>query len=274
MAASGPGGPRDILAGLAASDAPGLAETALILGELEGDGADIRARCLAELDHWAAEAARAAPADSLGRARHLAEVLVVGAGLHADCHDEDLELSLARVMLRRRGQPEALGVIWLEVARRAGWEADGLAFPAHFLVRLADGAGGRAIVDPFAGGRVLDPPDLRALLKAGTGMAAELEPGHFAALDNRAILVRMQNDRKMRLLRAGEIGRALAVVEAVLLFAPGEAGLWREAGLMHMRLDNLPAAVASLEQFVARTGNGGARRRTQQLLLEIRSRMT
>jgi hypothetical protein len=35
----------------------------------------------------------------------------------------------------------------------------------------------------------------------------------------------------------------------MLLFAPNEAGLWREAGVLHARLGNLRAAVAALERL-------------------------
>ena len=161
----------------------------------------------------------------------------------------------------------------LDVARAAGLTAEGLAFPVHFLLRIEDGAGRRLILDPSAGGKVVEPPDMRALLKIATGLGAELEPAHYAAMGNRDMVVRLQNETKLRLLRCGHIDRALGVVEATLLLAPDLALLWREAGLMHMRLDNPGGAVAALEQFMARTTNAQARARTQDLLAELRSRL-
>jgi regulator of sirC expression with transglutaminase-like and TPR domain len=180
--------------------------------------------------------------------------------------------NLMRVIDRRRGLPVTLGILYIHVARRLGWTMHGLAFPSHFLVRL-DGAPGRAILDPFHGGRVLDAVALRDLLKTVAGEAAELKPVHYRAVGNRDILLRLQNNIKLRLLRNGELRRALGVVEGTLLFAPSEALLWREAGMLHLRLDDIPAAIASLEQFVARTGNSGARHRTTALLQELRSRL-
>lgn len=268
---------RRRLGGLAALDDAELAlgETALLLAALgRGDAGRAIDDAVALLTQWTAELIEDGAVDAEARAAALVRVLVDRHRFHADPRDDELDnADLLWVLEHRRGTADALGLVWLEVARRAGWVAEGLAFPTHFLVRLEDAHGHRVIVDPYGGGAPVDPPALRALLKAGSGLAAELEPGLFTPLDNRDILLRLHNDLKLRLLRGGELARALAVVENLLLVAPDRPLLWREAGLMHMRLDNLPAAVAALEQFVARTGNGTAKRRTQQLLQEIRGRM-
>jgi regulator of sirC expression with transglutaminase-like and TPR domain len=150
---------------------------------------------------------------------------------------------------------------------------EGLSFPARFLVRLADARGGRVILDPAEGWRMLTVPDLRAALKRAAGPAVELAPTHYAALGNRDILVRLQNDIKMRALRVGAMDRALLAVETALLFAPAHAALWREAGLMNLRLRRPAQAVAALEQFVSRTGDGHDRIRIAQLINEIRGGM-
>lgn len=257
--------PRDALARLAGQAELELADAALLLAALErtGEAASYAGR----LD---ALAAGLAGDDAETCAGRLAERL---AGFSLDTLDDDLAANLMWVLDEGRGTPEALGILWLEVARRAGWEAEALAFPGPLLVRLADSNGDRVIVDPALGGMVLAPCELRALLKAEAGLAAELEPSLFAPLPNRDILLRLRNEAKLRVLRSGRVAEAVAVVEAMLLFAPEEAHLWREAGMMHMRLDNLPAAIAALEQFVARSGNSPAARRTQLLLQEIRARM-
>ncbi|MDO8607527.1 MAG: tetratricopeptide repeat protein [Phaeospirillum sp.] len=187
--------------------------------------------------------------------------------------DEVDNANLAWVIDNRRGVASALGLLALDVARGAGLRADALAFPVHFLLRIEDDNGRRLILDPSAGGRVVEPPEMRALLKAAAGITSELEHGHYAAMANREMVVRLQNETKLRLLRCGRIDRALDVVEATLLLAPDLALLWREAGMMHMRLNNLGSAVAALEQFIARTPNAQARARTQTLLAELKGRL-
>ncbi len=249
----------------------GLAETALLLAAITANDRAVDDR-LAMFTRWGDDLVRTGAAEAEARAAALARVL-----RHFQPDSDEAEAdsgTLPWVLDHGRGTSDALGIVWIEAASRAGWVAHGLAFPTHFLVRLEDCDGHRVIVDPCAGGAKIAPPDLRALLKAGSGLAAELEPAHFAPLGNRDILMRLQDGLKMRLLRGGDLAHALVVVEAMLTLAPDRALSWREAGLMHMRLDNLPAAVAALEQFVARTGNGAAKRRTQQLLQEIRGRMS
>jgi regulator of sirC expression with transglutaminase-like and TPR domain len=171
------------------------------------------------------------------------------------------------------GSGPALAIIWLEVAWRAGWEAEALRFPGMMPIRLTDAHGHRAIADPAADGHLLQAADLRAALKAAEGIGAELHPDHFAPLGNRDILLALQDDAKLKALMGGRVAEALAVVEGMLAFSPERETLWREAGMMHLRLDNLPAAIAALEQFAARTHNDTARRRTQHLLQDLRARM-
>lgn len=265
---------RERLAGLAGMEdgAIGLAETAFALAGLHRPAACIE-DYLGYRDDLACQLAGCGAGACGERAEALAEIL---AGRHRfrgdDRDDEDVaNANLMWVVDHRRGVAGALGLLALDVARAAGWPADGLSMPGRFMIRLHDGEGGRIIVDPFERCRVVEPPGLRALVKAATGQ--DLEPSHFIAAGNRDILVRLQNDVKLRLLRCGLVAEALEVTEAVLLFAPDCDSLWRECGLMHLRLGNPKAAVAALEQFVARTGNAQARRRALQQMQDIRQRL-
>src|SRR6266404_64874 len=194
-----------------------------------------------------------APAEALARRiEALKAALVDKNGYRGDrlTYDDLQNANLMRVIDRRRGLPVALGILYLHAARAQGWRMEGLAFPGHFLVRLIHG-GARAIIDPFNDGAVLGPTALRELLKSAAGAAAELAPEHHAPVDNRAVLLRLHNNIKSRLIQNDKIAEAVEVIEQMQLFAPGEIGLWREAGLCHARLDNLGAAIAALETFIA-----------------------
>lgn len=167
-----------------------------------------------------------------------------------ESYDDLQNADLTRVIDRRRGLPVTLGILYLHAARAQGWPAEGLAFPGHFLIRL-DHEGERAIVDPFAGGLRRDAAELRDLLKVLHGSAAELTPEAYAPVGNRAILLRLQNNIKLRLLRDQRPEDALRTIEAMLLFAPEQAAsLWREAGLLHTHLGNLRAGAEALERFL------------------------
>ena len=73
----------------------------------------------------------------------LAEVIARSYGYRGDVesYDDLQNADLVRVIERRKGLPVALSILYLHVARAQGWDAEGLAFPAHFLIRVGiDGA--------------------------------------------------------------------------------------------------------------------------------------
>lgn len=172
----------------------------------------------------------------------------------------------------RRASADTVCLLWVCVAQSAGFDIEMLAFPMHGLIRLNDHEGGRVIVE-CAEGRILDSAALRFLHKLDSGPKAELDPAFFQPLSHRHLLLRWRQSLKMHHLRNGRLDQALALVESALLFAPRHATLWREAGLMRLRLEDLAGAAAALEQFVQREDNAIARGRGQQLLAEIRGRM-
>jgi len=253
-------------------------ETALLVAALDRPGHAVepyRAFLTGMAEDIRAGIAAAGTADAVTIADLLLEVLVRRHRFRSDDRDDDdiANASLMNVIDTKCGVSDLLSLLLLGVARQAGLAVDGLAFPVRLLLRLEDQGGRRVILDPGAG-MIIGPPEMRSLLKAATGVASELEPAHYAALGSRPLLVRLQSEVKLRLLRAGRVQAALKVVETMLLFAPDLALLWREAGLMHMRLDNIPGAVAALEQFAARTPNAQARARTRALLAELKGRLS
>lgn len=187
-------------------------------------------------------------------------------------YDDVQNANLIRVIDRKKGLPVALGILFLHAARAQGWQASGVNFPGHFLVSL-EIAGERAILDPFAGGTGLQTDELRTLLKSVAGSDAELCPEHYAHMGNRDVLLRLQNNIKTRQLRAGAIEAALATLDAMLLFAPAKAELWREAGLLNIRLGKLRAAVEDLERFVALDDGDAERYKIAALLQTLRTQI-
>jgi len=190
----------------------------------------------------------------------------------AETYDDIQNADLTRVIDRRKGLPVALGILYIHAARAQGWEAFGIGFPGHFLIRLDEG-GGRALIDPFHGGRRCEAADLRALLKATHGSAVELEPAYYAAISDRAVLLRLENNIKLRRLQSGDETGALAIVERCLWFAPGEATLWREAGALQARHGNLRAAIDAFERFIDLTPGEEERRQAATLISQLRGKL-
>lgn len=189
-----------------------------------------------------------------------------------DTYDDLQNANLLRVIDRRRGLPVALGILYLHAGRAQGWSMVGLNFPGHFLLRL-DHEGERAILDPFNDGRVRTVVELRELLKASAGSAAELEPGHYAPVGNRDILLRLQNNRKLRHLSANEVPQALEVLGAMRLFAPEEPALWRETGLLEAHQGNIDAAIDALETFLRLAHDDRQLHQTAMLIQQLKRRL-
>jgi len=205
----------------------------------------------------------------------LSAIMVEKHGYEGDrlTYDDLQNANLMRVIDRRKGLPVALGILYIHAARAQGWAAVGLNFPGHFLIRL-DGEGGRIILDPFNAGRACESSELRELLRRTQGEKASLSPEHYSAADDRDVLLRLQNNIKLRLIRDEQIERAVRVIEGMLLFAPDQAPLWREAGLLHAHLGNLKAAIEALERFLSAAAETGADRHDAAVLLQsLRARL-
>ncbi|WP_198375900.1 SirB1 family protein [Neoroseomonas rubea] len=257
-----------------------IAAVALQLARIDAPEADWReaAATLTAIARAAVEAAaadREADAGDPARRRDaLAGVLHGTFGLAGDSetYDDPANANLIRVLERRRGLPVALGILWLHAAEAAGWAAHGVDFPGHFLIAL-EAPRGQVLVDVFAGGTALEAPALRALLKRVEGEAAELRPGLLRPMAKREVLLRLQNNIKLRRLRAGTLDSALDCAEDMLRLAPDHAPLWREAGLMNQRLDRIGAALACLDRFLELVPEGEAAQRMRALATELRQRL-
>ena len=250
-----------------------LFEAALTLAALalpERDRRPYRRRLNGMANLVASTAATGLSAEEIRAA--LDEVITRRFQLIGDDDDHDPS-NLMTLLDSRRGSPLLLGLIWIAAGRRQGWMVEPLAFPRTLLVRLTDAAGRRIVVNPD-GGWPLDAAGLCALLKLTCGAEAELEPAYWLALSNREVLLRLQNQVKQRHLRMNRLHHAAGAVEGTLLFAPSEVGLWRELGMIRLRLGDVPGAIHALESFVARAPDSAVRHRASTLLRSLMHRLT
>ena len=222
-------------------------------------------------------------ADVAARAGALAG-LITGRHRYAgdtQAYDDPANANLIRVIERRRGLPVALGIVWLHCTRAIGWSAHGLDFPGHFLLALeAEPSSKRTrpslqqtVLDVFAGGVPLAASDLRNLLKRVEGPAAELRPGVLAPMPARRVLLRLQENIRARRLGASDFDGALACTLDMLRIAPDNAPLWREAALMHQRLDQVTAALRCYARALEIAPDGDAATRTRNAIAALRGRL-
>ena len=239
-----------------------IANAALQLARAQDPEVDWE-RAEAHLSELARDAVALAAAeretDGAGRARVLSG-LFRRQGYSGDeaSYDDLANANIVHVIERRCGLPVALGILWLHCTRSIGWAAKGLDFPGHFLIGL-EGRGPQAVVDVFAGGRVLDDADLRALIRQVEGDGAELRAGLLAPMSTRAVLLRLQQNIKGRQLLAKDLEGALLTTQNMVMIAPAYPMLWREAAWINQGLGRVASALPVLRTVpgAGARGRGG-----------------
>lgn len=233
----------------------GLAEGALTVGAEARPGLDI-------------ESGLAAITELVERTRPLVAaagtpIAVVAALNHAffelerfrgntERYDDPRNGDLEEVLVRRRGLPITLSILYVEVARRLGLKAYGVGFPGHFLAKIVgvgDSPQGEIIVDPFFA-QILHKEDCADRLRAALG--ADPSDAHrwlrpATALE---IYVRMLNNLKILSLRSGDGLAALGCFDRILLLAPEAAIEFRDRGSLLERLDCTRAAIEDYSQYL------------------------
>ena len=168
-------------------------------------------------------------------------------------HYDDFRNSFLNVVLERRlGIPISLAVVYMDVARRAGLDVDGVAFPGHFLLRVAadDAAGPAVILDPFDAGAELDESACRTLLARAMGDDAPYDASLMSPCTPRELVARMLNNLKRTYVELRSFQQAYRVTDLLLAADPTLLSERRDRGLLAYHLDDYPAALSDLEDYV------------------------
>ena len=161
------------------------------------------------------------------------------------------------VAQRRKGLPVALGVYYLDAARRCGLDVRGVDFPGHFLLRIETVEGPLAL-DPYSEGRVIMPSELtRRALHAGlTPGVAERLDSLMAPVSDRAVLIRLQNNIFARAVAARDYARAERSALRRALLDPKDHRPWLDVAAAREGQGALAGALQALTQ--AQILDGGA----------------
>jgi regulator of sirC expression with transglutaminase-like and TPR domain len=189
-----------------------------------------------------------------------------------ETYDDLANADLMSVIERRRGLPITLSILYIHTARGLGWSAEGVNFPGHFLVRVG-AATDALIVDPFDRGAIRAPDELEAMLRGVQGRAARLAPEHVASASNRDILLRLQNNIKVRCLKRQDAAGALGAVERMAMVAPKHPGLWYDAATLNAELGQLQRARACLDAVSRLDTEGRLTRQAETLRNSLRTRL-
>lgn len=205
---------------------------------------------------------RLAPdADDLTRLAVLTQVFYkeLGFGLNANDYYAPENSYLQEVLRTRRGIPISLSVVWLELAHGLGLHAQGIAFPGHFLVKVALEAG-LVVIDP-ADGQSLGVDALAERLapyrdEADRQAGADLDDGetplglYLQGCPPRDLLARMLRNLKEIFRSQEDWPRLLAVMERLVLLLPHEMGERRDRGLVHAELGHAGQALSDLQAYL------------------------
>jgi regulator of sirC expression with transglutaminase-like and TPR domain len=198
--------------------------------------------------------ARAAATLALGeQAEQLADVLAVEFGFEGDrdTYHDPANADLIRVIDRRRGLPVALSILYVALARRAGWVAHALNTPGHVLVGIGERRS--LLVDPFNRGAFVSREQLSSLLLNSQGRLDVHAPEHVAPMGNRAVLTRLMMNQASRAELGGDVARALTVMRRITTVAPAHSQGWWERARFERALGDTAAARKSLSSMLETT---------------------
>lgn len=170
-------------------------------------------------------------------------------------YDDPDNADVIAVAERRQGIPVALGIFYLDAARRCRLPVDGVDFPGHFLLRIESGEGPLAL-DPFSEGRVVLPSELvRRALRAGlTPDVADRLDALMAPVKDRAVLIRLQNNIFARAQRYGDFARAERAALRRALLDPSDHRPWIDVAAAREGQGALAGALEALARAQALDG--------------------
>jgi regulator of sirC expression with transglutaminase-like and TPR domain len=159
------------------------------------------------------------------------------------------------VIIRKKGIPISLSVIYMEVARRVGLSLEGVGFPGHFLVKY-HGGDIEILIDVFNDGEIRAREDLNQMLQQLYRGQVSYQPGFVAALGKRDILRRILNNLKWIYLERGEPLKTLSVLDQLVILDPSSASEIRDRGLLYITLECYAQALEDLESYLRLAPNG------------------
>src|SRR5262249_4003203 len=119
---------------------------------------------------------------------------------------------LNEVLDRRLGIPITLSLVYMEVAKRIGFQLHGVGMPGHFIVKHRAGSG-EIFIARFNEGRMRNEGDCANLVAEMSGGKLQIRPEHLVAATKKQILTRMLANLVRIYVDGADHNRALAAVE-------------------------------------------------------------
>ena len=178
---------------------------------------------------------------------------------------------LNEVIDRRVGIPITLAVLYMAVGERAGLPVRGVGMPGHFLVKYAPKSG-EVFIDAF-NGRTLTRDECAKMLEEMYGGTVPMRPALLEPSTKRQILARILNNLKSLYLSRGDLARALAASDRIMLADPHLTSEWRDRGLILFQLRHDTRALQDFSRYLAVRPEPEDAPRVKQLRGELISRL-
>ena len=156
---------------------------------------------------------------------------------------------LNTVLDSKTGIPITLGVVYMEVGRRAGLPLVGVNFPGHFLVKYQcehlD-----IHLDVFKAGCFMCEDRLQAKLTEVMGTSVLLEPHMLAEASDREILARILRNLARAYTLLERYDKALIAAERITWLLPNAATDYRLLGYLHYKNYAYSEGIAAFEKYL------------------------
>lgn len=229
-----------------------LVEASLLIAAEDQPGVDVE-RHLREVQAWSeAVSSRLRGSHDVERVvEAINRQLFEEEGFHGEDDDyyDPRSVLVSEMLDRHAGLPITLSILYLELTRRIGAEATGIALPGRFLVKFT-GYFGEVIVDPFDGGRVVTPVELQQLLDQLYGGGVRLREHHLRSFSRREIRARELAQLKAAYLSQHDIARAAASVDRLLILDARDPYEIRDRAGLAMQMHTYALAIECLERYL------------------------
>jgi regulator of sirC expression with transglutaminase-like and TPR domain len=181
---------------------------------------------------------------------------------------------LNEVIDRLKGNPVALSILYIEVARVAGVAIDGIALRKHFVVGVGSGDE-RMYVDPFHRGGLLSRKEcITSILgkeRVKNGDFDALERKFLNPAKKRAMLRRLFSNLKVAHEKHKAYELALSASERIQLLDPSNLRNLSELAHLQTKVGNFGDAVDSLTQFLERAPAGSNTEQAESALRKLKA---
>ena len=174
---------------------------------------------------------------------------------------------VSSVLDDREGLPITLSVVFLELARRIGLEAEGIPLPGHFVIQAKTGEGGARLIDVFEGGKRLSRTEAMEIALDFTG--EPLRPEHLKPAGKGEIIARMIRNLLGAANRSGSGPDSLKYLDALLAIAPAAAPERLERAMLRARAGQRDEAKEDVRWLLEHSPEGFDLERLRELLRSL-----